>query len=88
MCGQLRLASLGLINFAVWSLDAVMLCPAKVARKKAQPVLMMLGEGVNPNDVKKANIASQIDAENNRKARSLTLQDATEQYSQLKYFQE
>ena len=59
---------------------------AKVARKKAQPVLMMLGEGVNPNDVKKANIARQIDAEANRKARSLNLQDATEQYNQLKSF--
>ena len=59
---------------------------AKVARKKAQPVLMMLGEGVNPNDVKKANIASQIEAEANRKARSLNLQDATEQYNQLKPF--
>ena len=59
---------------------------SKVARKKAQPVLMMLGEGVNPNDVKKANIANNIDAENNRKARSITLQDATEQYSQLNTF--
>ena len=59
---------------------------AKVARKKAQSVLMMLGEGVNPNDVKKANIASQIEAEANRKARSLNLQDATEQYNQLKPF--
>ncbi len=38
---------------------------SKVARKKAQPILMMLGEGVNPNDVKKANIANNIDAENN-----------------------
>ena len=59
---------------------------AKVARKKAQSVLMMLGEGVNPNDVKKANIVSQIEAEANRKARSLNLQDATEQYNQLKPF--
>ena len=59
---------------------------SKVARKKAQPILMMLGEGVNPNDVKKANIASQIEAEANRKARSLNLQDATEQYNQLKPF--
>ena len=59
---------------------------AKVARKKAQSVLMMLGEGVNPNEVKKANIASQIEAEANRKARSLNLQDATEQYNQLKPF--
>ena len=59
---------------------------AKVARKKAQSVLMMLGEGVNPNEVKKANIARQIDTEANRKARSLNLQDATEQYNQLKPF--
>ena len=58
----------------------------KVARKKAQLVLMMLGEGVNPNDVKKANIASQIEAEASRKARSLILQDAVEQYNQLKLF--
>ena len=59
---------------------------AKVARKKAQSVLIMLGEGVNPNEVKRANIARQIDTEANRKARSLNLQDATEQYNQLKPF--
>jgi len=59
---------------------------AKVARKKAQSILIILGEGKNPNDVKKANIASEIDAEVGRKARSLMLQTAVEQYNQLKPF--
>ena len=59
---------------------------AKLARKKAQSILIMLGEGKNPNDVKKASIANDIDAEANRKARSLMLQTAVEQYNQLKPF--
>ena len=62
------------------------LMSAKVARKKAQSILIILGEGKNPNDVKKAYIANEINAEAGRRARSLMLQDAVEQYNQLKSF--
>jgi integrase len=60
--------------------------PAKVARKLAQAVLIMLADGKNPNEVRRARVSSEVEVEANRQARSITLQAAVEQYGQLKSF--
>ena len=62
------------------------LMSAKVARKQAQAVLIMLADGKNPNEVRKVRISDELQDEANRSARSITLQVAIEEYSQLKSF--